>query len=181
MEVGIANLNLEDEKEEPIPYKRDLHKEDEDYQLCLIGKALTDCVIHFSSFKRILAYLWHPLGGAVISDLGDKIYLFRFFYEVDIKRVHNLPYGAILEGMARKLGDFIGHKLGHEEGFCLVRKTIGIQEANFGWDISLRAPTKNELFTRSKWLRDERPNGSQRGNSFNRMEIDRWDREKFDE
>ncbi|MBA0822016.1 hypothetical protein Goarm_018836, partial [Gossypium armourianum] len=38
------------------------------------------------------------------------------------------------------------------------------------------APTKNELFTRSKWLRGERPNGSQRGNSFNGMEIDRWDR-----
>ncbi|MBA0579182.1 hypothetical protein Gorai_021445, partial [Gossypium raimondii] len=87
MEAEIANLNLEDEKEEPIPYKRDLHKEDEDYQLCLIGKALTDCVIHFSSLKRTLAYLWHPLGGVVILDLGDKRYLFRFFYEVDIKRV----------------------------------------------------------------------------------------------
>ncbi|MBA0633445.1 hypothetical protein Godav_005356 [Gossypium davidsonii] len=99
---------MDDEEEAPTPCEGDLHKEDEDHQFCLVGKALTDCVIHFLSLKRALVDLWHPIGGITISDLWDKRCLFRFFYKVDIKRVHNWSYGAILEGLARKLGDFIG-------------------------------------------------------------------------
>ncbi|MBA0633444.1 hypothetical protein Godav_005356 [Gossypium davidsonii] len=38
---------MDDEEEAPTPCEGDLHKEDEDHQFCLVGKALTDCVIHF--------------------------------------------------------------------------------------------------------------------------------------
>ncbi|PPR81836.1 hypothetical protein GOBAR_AA38880 [Gossypium barbadense] len=34
-----------------------------------------------------LANLWHPLRGISISDLEDKRYLFRFYYEIDIEWV----------------------------------------------------------------------------------------------
>ncbi|MFQ6651276.1 hypothetical protein Gotur_023690 [Gossypium turneri] len=145
IEAVIANLNMDDEEEAPIPCEGDLHKEDEDHQFCLVGKALTGCVIHFLSLKRTLADLWHPIG------------------------VHNLSYGAISEGLARKLGDFIG-----QEGFCPVRNAISTQEVEFGWDLSLRAPTRNKLLTESKWLREENPSGFQIGNNSVDMKIDRW-------
>ncbi|PPE02531.1 hypothetical protein GOBAR_DD00425 [Gossypium barbadense] len=89
MEAKIVNLNLEDEDEELILCKKDSSNEKDEHRLCLVGKALTDCVIHFPSLKRTLTDLWHPLGGVIISDLGGKWYLFQFFYEVDIKRVIN--------------------------------------------------------------------------------------------
>ncbi|MBA0794252.1 hypothetical protein Gohar_018602, partial [Gossypium harknessii] len=85
MEANIANLSLEDKEEESIPCEREPNNDDEDRRFCLVGRALIDCVIHFPSLKRTIAYLWHPLGGVIITDLGKKRYLFRFFYEVDIK------------------------------------------------------------------------------------------------
>ncbi|MBA0784395.1 hypothetical protein Gotri_006889 [Gossypium trilobum] len=126
---------MDDEEEAPIPCEGDLHKEDEDHQFCLVGKALTDCVIHFLSLKRALADLWHP----------------------------------------------IGEKLGHREGFCPVRKTISTQEVEFGWDLSLRAPTRNKLLTESKWLREENPSGFQIGNNSVDMKFDRWKNRGLDE
>ncbi|MBA0601412.1 hypothetical protein Gorai_004589 [Gossypium raimondii] len=46
-----------------------------------------DSVVNFPSLRNTLADLWHPLGGATISDIGDKRILFRFYYEIDLKRV----------------------------------------------------------------------------------------------
>ncbi|MBA0845176.1 hypothetical protein Goarm_022921, partial [Gossypium armourianum] len=81
MEADIANFNLDDEEEAPIPCEGDLHKEDEDHQFCLVGKALTDC------------------------EDPKQVPLNRTYFWI---QVHNLSYGAISEGLARKLGDFIG-------------------------------------------------------------------------
>lgn len=67
---------------------------------------------------------------------------------------------------------FLCGKLGHEEGFCPIRKTIGVQEATFGWGSSLRAPTREELRTGSKWLREEGLNEARWNFMINRMDID---------
>ncbi|MBA0843957.1 hypothetical protein Goarm_001096, partial [Gossypium armourianum] len=87
MEAELANLNLKDEDEESFQFDKDPDRTKEDYQFCLVGKALTDCVVHFPSFKITLADLWHPLRGVSITDIWEKRYLLWFFYEVDIKRV----------------------------------------------------------------------------------------------
>lgn len=50
---------------------------------------------------------------------------------------------------------FLCCKLGNGEGFCPIRKTIGVREVFFGWDQSLKAPTREELRTSSKWLKNE--------------------------
>ncbi|KAH1114674.1 hypothetical protein J1N35_008052 [Gossypium stocksii] len=76
MEADIANLSLKEEEEESIPYEREPNSDDEDLQFCLVGRALTDCVIHFPSLKRTIADLWHPLEGVIITDLKERQYLF---------------------------------------------------------------------------------------------------------
>ncbi|MBA0674946.1 hypothetical protein Goari_016515 [Gossypium aridum] len=85
MEDALANLRLLDEEEEAI-------QEDEGavngaYQFCLVGRCLTDSVVHFPSLRNTMADLWHPIGGICITELGEKRYLFQFFNEVDIERV----------------------------------------------------------------------------------------------
>ncbi|KAG8496773.1 hypothetical protein CXB51_008000 [Gossypium anomalum] len=72
MEADIANLSLEDEEEEPIPCEREPNNDDEDRRFCLVGRAFTDCIIHFPSLKRTIADLWHPLRGLIITDLGEN-------------------------------------------------------------------------------------------------------------
>lgn len=59
------------------------------------------------------------------------------------------------------------------ECFCLIRKTIEVQRVKFGWDLSLRAPTREELRAGSKWLKEEDPYRSRGGFSSNKMDIDK--------
>ncbi|MBA0811319.1 hypothetical protein Gohar_003232, partial [Gossypium harknessii] len=72
MEADTANMSLEDEEEESIPCEREPNNDDEDHRFCLVGRALTDCAIHFLSLKRTMADLWHPLGGVIITYLGEN-------------------------------------------------------------------------------------------------------------
>ncbi|MBA0570072.1 hypothetical protein Golob_003759, partial [Gossypium lobatum] len=72
MEEELANLNIVDEKE--------------DYKLCLVGRVLTDSMVLFLSMRNTLVDLWHPLEGVSIIDIVEKGSLFRFYYEIDLKR-----------------------------------------------------------------------------------------------
>ncbi|MBA0814801.1 hypothetical protein Gohar_020606, partial [Gossypium harknessii] len=137
-------------------------------------------MVNLLSLRNTLVDLWHPLGGATISDIGDKRILFRFYYEIDLKSVCE-------EGMARQFSNFIGTflehdasliargvsslchfqyekltlfcflygKLGHGEGCCLIWVTLGKQVVEFGWDVSLRAAPRRGSTVASRWLREE--------------------------
>ncbi|KAG8490654.1 hypothetical protein CXB51_013877 [Gossypium anomalum] len=85
MEEGIANLRLIDEEEEE--FNEESTMVERSYQFCLVGRCLTDSVVHFLSLRNTMTDLWHPIGGICISDLGEKRYLFQFFHEVDLQRV----------------------------------------------------------------------------------------------
>lgn len=85
MEEEIANLRLIDEEEEA--FQEEATVVERSYQLCLVGRCLTDSVVHFPSLRNTMADLWHPIGGICILDLGEKRYLFQFFHDVDMQRV----------------------------------------------------------------------------------------------
>ncbi|MBA0757993.1 hypothetical protein Gotri_021033 [Gossypium trilobum] len=85
MEDALANLRLLDDEEEAI--QEDKGAVNGAYQFCLVGRCLTDSVVHFPSLCNTMADLWHPIGGICITELGEKRYLFQFFNEVGIERV----------------------------------------------------------------------------------------------
>ncbi|MBA0731929.1 hypothetical protein Gogos_016048 [Gossypium gossypioides] len=85
MDEELANLSLLDEEEEMI--QGEIVVNNQRFQFCLVGRCLTDSVVHFPSLSNTMADLWHPIGGICITDLGNKRYLFQFFNEVDIQRV----------------------------------------------------------------------------------------------
>ncbi|MBA0745947.1 hypothetical protein Gogos_008504 [Gossypium gossypioides] len=85
MEERLANLNLLDEEEDAFHKKATVV--DQNYQFCLVGRCLTDSIVHFPSLCNTMANLWHPIGGICILDLGDKRFLFQFFHDVDVQRV----------------------------------------------------------------------------------------------
>ncbi|KAH1128991.1 hypothetical protein J1N35_000369 [Gossypium stocksii] len=84
MEEELANLSLLDDEEES--FQGESPVVDRSYQYCLVGRCLTESVVHFPSLRNTMADLWHLIGGICISDLGDKRYLFQFFHKVDVNR-----------------------------------------------------------------------------------------------
>lgn len=47
-------------------------RELESYELCLVGRFLTEVVIRFEPMRNTLANIWHLLGGVNIKDLGGS-------------------------------------------------------------------------------------------------------------
>ncbi|KAK5842158.1 hypothetical protein PVK06_004487 [Gossypium arboreum] len=82
----LANLNLDEEEDEGLQFATEEGPQEPLYDLCLFGCVLTESVVNFLAMKNTMANLWHLLGGIQISKLGEKRYLFRFFYEVDLEQ-----------------------------------------------------------------------------------------------
>ncbi|MBA0683604.1 hypothetical protein Goari_025247, partial [Gossypium aridum] len=140
----LENLNLEDEEEEPILCTRNNITIENGHQVYLVGKALIDCVIHFLALKRTLPDLWHPLGGVIISDLGDKRYIFKFFYE-GTGRVFAL-LGKPLE--PKRL--FLAGTLHFEHPSKMFTSSKWLREESSQGLQSSRNPTKMELNLRTQ-------------------------------
>ncbi|MBA0730284.1 hypothetical protein Golax_020588 [Gossypium laxum] len=163
--VDLANLNIMDEEEDPLVVIEDDISADTEYGLCLVGRVFTDSIVNFLSLKNTLADLWHPLRGVSIMEIEDKCILFRYYSEIDLKRVmdvplgntifwvliHNLPVGFIMEGMVRQFGYFIGKFMKYDASM----------------DLSLRAMSRRGGQLMSKWLREESGN-----DRWANMEID---------
>ncbi|MBA0602743.1 hypothetical protein Gorai_002913 [Gossypium raimondii] len=107
MEDAMGSLRLLDDEEEAI--HEVAGEESFVYQFCMVGRCLTDSVVHFPSLRNTMADLWHPIGGICITEVGEKRYLFQFFNEIDFDRVkvgtlwffniHLLILQTILEGV----------------------------------------------------------------------------------
>ncbi|KAA3459399.1 nucleolin-like [Gossypium australe] len=128
VDTNLANLNIMDEEEHPMMIVGEDTVATQFYDMCLVGKVLTNSVVNFLFLKNTLADLWHPLRGVTITEMEDKRILFRFYCKIDLKRVmdglpwgedpksvplwdtvHNLPIGFTSEETARQIGDFIGN------------------------------------------------------------------------
>ncbi|KAG8480404.1 hypothetical protein CXB51_025110 [Gossypium anomalum] len=93
VDIDLANLNIMDEEEDPMMVLGEDNVVEQIYDLCLVGRVLTDSIVIFSSLKNTLADLWHPLRRVTITALEDKRILFRFYNEIDLNRVlDSLPW-----------------------------------------------------------------------------------------
>ncbi|MBA0798435.1 hypothetical protein Gohar_009027 [Gossypium harknessii] len=66
----FARLSKSNDKEVLMRNQGDEDAVDEDFRLCLVGRVLTDSVVHFPSMRNTLTDLWHSLGGISIMDIA---------------------------------------------------------------------------------------------------------------
>ncbi|MBA0704448.1 hypothetical protein Golax_016703 [Gossypium laxum] len=155
MEDALANLRLLDEEEEAI-------QEDEGavngaYQFCLVGRCLTDSVVHFPSLRNTMVDLWHPIGGICIQ----KFFRIRVCLDITapLKRKKKVLIGKFMIVYASfkyeklSLFCFICGKLGHGESYCPFRLQFEPSKIVFGWDLSLRAVVRHQNMVVNRWLR----------------------------
>lgn len=62
-------------------------KSPEDIQLCLVGRFVTKRTIRTHIMKERLAAVWGPVKGVSIREVVPGIFLFHFFYVMDMERV----------------------------------------------------------------------------------------------
>ncbi|KAL2470562.1 DUF4283 domain-containing protein [Abeliophyllum distichum] len=82
-----AKLSLMDEEQGVELQGDDVIQEKEDYHYCLVGRFLTDRVIHFVSMRNTMEAIWRLKKGICIKDIGAGIYIFQFFHPLDMDHV----------------------------------------------------------------------------------------------
>lgn len=87
MEDELARLHLDDLENEPVAGQEGDEEEDDDFKFYLVDRVLTDGFVHFPSLRNVLSKLWHPIEGVTITEIEDKRLIFRFYNEVDLRRM----------------------------------------------------------------------------------------------
>ncbi|KAH1057122.1 hypothetical protein J1N35_035187 [Gossypium stocksii] len=146
MEEELANLCLLEDEEEA--FQLDAVVFDQSLQFCLVGRALTESIVHFPSYMQI----------RVCLDVTASL-----------KRKKKIQIGEASTVYARfkyeklSLFCFICGKLGHGESYCPFRLRIEPSKIVYGSDLSLRAAPGRRNTVVSRWLREA--DGSQCSNT----------------
>ncbi|CAH9099410.1 unnamed protein product [Cuscuta europaea] len=100
---GLADrygrLQLEEKDGDEVDMLLPDFNENEDWEggmseWSLVGMVLSDKAIKFLLFRDTMASIWSPSRGISSKDISDKMYLFSFYHEIDMRRV--LEYGLWL-------------------------------------------------------------------------------------
>ncbi|MBA0585874.1 hypothetical protein Gorai_016635 [Gossypium raimondii] len=131
--------------------------------------------------RNTMVKLWHPLGGVLVSDLGEKRYFFKFYHELDIDRVINgAPWTfnnhllvfhwmeevedplqayslkALLNNLETLLANLLNMMQRKSveviEAICEFELTVSGKELELGCDLSLRTLAKRATIVTSVWL-----------------------------
>ena len=89
IEEQMADMNIEEEENEGFLFEGDIEEEVNKYDLCLIGRFLTEKNINTRSMKTKMADLWKPTMGINIKELEQGVYLFQFYHREDMFWVQN--------------------------------------------------------------------------------------------
>ncbi|KAH1120938.1 hypothetical protein J1N35_004098 [Gossypium stocksii] len=132
MDEELANLSLLDEEEEALHGGHVVN--DYSYPFCLVGRCLTDSVVHFPALRNTMADLWHPIGGICITNIRNKSHLLVLQRVqsgenpsvLDLNhtefwvQIHELPAGMMCEPMAKQLGNFLGTFLEYDTAVSVL-------------------------------------------------------------
>lgn len=85
----MENMGIEEEENIGFILEGDVDENINRYELCLVGKLLTEKSINTRMMKTRLADVWRPTMGINIKDLDQGMFLFQFFRKEDMQWVTN--------------------------------------------------------------------------------------------
>ncbi|XP_074346817.1 uncharacterized protein LOC141685621 [Apium graveolens] len=83
----LSTLNIEEEENEAFVFEGEEEEVINKYELCLIGRFLTERSINVRAMKTKLADVWRPALGINIKEIQQGIFLFQFYHREDMKWV----------------------------------------------------------------------------------------------
>ncbi|GAU40727.1 hypothetical protein TSUD_14120 [Trifolium subterraneum] len=85
-EINFDSLDLDEEEELNFVVGEDTD-EQQDLNLCLVGRFVHDRPIRFKSMKACLADVWRLVKGMTVKEATQGLYLFKFFHPLDVEEV----------------------------------------------------------------------------------------------
>ncbi|MBA0783464.1 hypothetical protein Gotri_001173 [Gossypium trilobum] len=149
MEKELTDLNLDEEEEE----------EEEEALQFGVESILKKSVYDIFDMDRVLwgspwTFNNHLLVLHRLRKGEDPNFVPLVFVEFWVQ-VHDLLPGFYFEEVARQLGKFVGHG----DKFCQKRIDIGMQEVEYGWNLSLKTQSRRAMTTPNVWLREDSSEG----------------------
>lgn len=80
-------LSLEVEESDVVVRTEEEEGSDDNANLCLVGRFLTDRPIRVHIMRDRMAGVWRPLGGVTITGIEPGLFTFQFYHQVDVQRV----------------------------------------------------------------------------------------------
>ncbi|MBA0758488.1 hypothetical protein Gotri_021480, partial [Gossypium trilobum] len=179
MENGIAGLRIDVEEEEAWLINGGAKTQKLMHEYFLVGCFLTASVVHFPTIRNTIPNIWHPFGGVLILDLGEKRFLFKFYHELDISRGHKwaswtfnnhllvfhwlkdsedpMEVLLIYSYLWVQIHDLPPCMFSEEiaKYFYLIWLTNEERNIKLGWNLFMRAPGRRVITTPSIWLRED--------------------------
>lgn len=85
--VQMENLGIDDEENEAFVFEEGVEEESNKYELCLVGRFLTEKSINVRAMKSKLADIWRPAMGINIKEIESGVFLFQFYHREDVQWV----------------------------------------------------------------------------------------------
>ncbi|KAL8156424.1 hypothetical protein AgCh_001495 [Apium graveolens] len=85
----LAEITIDDEENEEIVFDVGIEDEVDKFELCLVGRFLTEKNLNSRAMKSKLADVWRPARGISIKDLKDGAFIFQFYHVDDMQWVVN--------------------------------------------------------------------------------------------
>lgn len=81
----MATMRIEDEENEGLCFGDEAEEVSNKFELCLVGRFLTEKNLNIRAMKSKLADIWRPVRGINIKDLKPGIFLFQFYHIDDMQ------------------------------------------------------------------------------------------------
>lgn len=85
--MQLAELDIENEENEELVFDERVEEEVNLFELCLVGRFLSEKSINERAMKSKLADLWKPTMGINIKNIKTGLYLFQFYHKDDMNWV----------------------------------------------------------------------------------------------
>ncbi|KAL8106742.1 hypothetical protein AgCh_023488 [Apium graveolens] len=165
IEMNLAELDIANEENEELSLDEGVEEEINRFELCLVGRFLTEKSINARAMKSKMADLWKPAMGINIKDLKPGLFLFQFYHKDGMILVNtNGPWtfdGALLVLNVIKAGEDPIKVSLHEVDFWIhihdlpvgyMSEVVGKQLGNFSGTFLLY-DTKNNSSIWREYMR----------------------------
>lgn len=109
LDTLMTEMNISNEENEEIVFDEEIEENNNRFELCLVGKFMTEKNINVRATKTKLADLWRPAMGISIKSMKPGIFLFQFYHMNDMKwMLNNGPWsfdGAMLVTNGIQVGE----------------------------------------------------------------------------